>query len=325
MNWGTDFHSASELAAAMQRLGKDFDVLQLTRGPLEGHFSVVHLSELSIFSIETSQLLLLNGERGDDCISFCLVSSGPDEDHRLHSNTIDPYSINGFKPDLKESHFQLSAGSKTLFTLTSARRFKTFLERSGHQDLLETIHNSNSLKLNPQLHKTINSKLSWHLSHPLANTQQRSLHAAHLYTLIVGALAQESKINFEKFNLSPRQKIVQELVRWGFKNSTSPIQLDDLVKAFFSSRRTIIQGCKENFAIGPMELLKLIRLEQVNKTLRSNEIRESLELKKISDVASHFGFISRGHFSATYRNQYGETPRQTLMKTNYQPPVGNKN
>ena len=74
-----------------------------------------------------------------------------------------------------------------------------------------------------------------------------------------------------------------------------------------------------------MELLKLIRLEQVNKTLRSNEIRESLELKKVSDVASHFGFISRGHFSATYRNQYGETPSQTLMKTNYQPPVGNKN
>ena len=317
MNWSTNFHSASELAAAMQRLGKDFDVLQLTRGPLEGHFSVVHLSGLSIFSIETSQLLLLNGERGDDCISFCLVSSGLNDDHRLHSNTIDPYSINGFKPDLKESHFQLSAGSKTLFTLTSARRFKTFLERCGHQDLLETIHNSNSLKLNQQLHQTINSKLAWHLSHPIANTQQRSIHTAHLYTLILEALTQENKINFEKFNLSSRQKIVQELVQWGFKNSTNPIQLDDLVKVFFSSRRTIIQGCKENFAIGPMELLKLIRLEQVNKTLRSNKIRESLELTKIGDVASYFGFISRGHFSATYQNQYGETPKQTLLKANY--------
>ena len=325
LNWSTNFHSASELATALQRLGKDFDVLQLTRGPLEGHFSVVHLSGLSIFSIETSQLLLINGERGDDCISFCLVSSGLNEDHRLHSKTIDPYSINGFKPDLKESHFQLSAGSKTLFTMTSARRFKTFLERSGHQELLETIHNSNSLKLNPQLHQATNNKLIWHLSHPTANTQQQSLYTADLYTLILKILTQENKINFEKFNISSRQKIVQKLVHWGFENSTNPIQLDDLVKVFFSSRRTIIQGCKENFDIGPMELLKLIRLEQVNKTLRSNEIREFLELKKVGDIASHFGFTSRGHFSTAYQNQYGETPRQTLLKTKYQPPAGNRN
>ena len=318
LNWSTDFYSASELAAAMKRLGKDLDVLQLTRGPLEGHFSVVHLSGLSIFSIETSQLLLLNGERGDDCISFCLVSSGLHEDHRVHAHTIDPYSINGFKPDITESHFQLSAGSKTLFTVTSARQFKTFLERYGHQDLLETIHNSNSLKLNPQLHQLTNSKLAWYLSHPIANAQQRSLHTSNLFTLILEALSQENKINFEKYNLSPRQKIVQELVGWGFGNSTNPIKLDDLVNIFFSSRRTIIQGCKENFDIGPMELLRLIRLEQVNKTLRSNKIRESLELTKIGDVASYFGFTSRGHFSAAYQNQYGETPRQTLLKTKHQ-------
>jgi len=90
MNWGTDFHSASELAAAMQRLGKDFDVLQLTRGPLEGHFSVVHLSGLSIFSIQTNQLLLLNGERGQDCITFSLETTGNQTEHqRLHANTIE--------------------------------------------------------------------------------------------------------------------------------------------------------------------------------------------------------------------------------------------
>ena len=317
-NWSTDFHSASELATAMKWLGKDFNVLQLTRGRLEGHFSVVHLSGLSIFSIETSQLLLLNGERGDDCISFCLVSSGPNEDHRVHAHTIDPYSINGFKPDITESHFQLSAGSKTLFTVTSARKFKIFLERCGHQDLLETIHNSNSLRLNPQSHQATKSKLAWHLSHPIVNTQQRSLHTAHLYTLILETLTQENKMNFDRFNLTPRQRIAQELVSWGFENSTNPIKLDDLANIFFSSRRTIIQGCKENFDVGPMELLRLIRLEQVNKTLRSNEIRESLELKKVGDVASHFGFTSRGHFSAAYQNQYGETPRQTLLKTNNQ-------
>ena len=33
--------------------------------------------------------------------------------------------------------------------------------------------------------------------------------------------------------------------------------------------------------MGPMELLRLIRLEQVNCVLRSNELRKSLELNKV--------------------------------------------
>ena len=70
ISWSTKFNSASELAAVLLRLGKQFDVLQLSTGQIQGHFSVVHLNELSIFSIQTNQLLLLNGERGQDCITF---------------------------------------------------------------------------------------------------------------------------------------------------------------------------------------------------------------------------------------------------------------
>jgi len=44
-NWSTTFNSASELAAALLRLGKDFNVLQLSPGRLHGHFSVVHLTD----------------------------------------------------------------------------------------------------------------------------------------------------------------------------------------------------------------------------------------------------------------------------------------
>ena len=90
--WSTDFHSASELAASLSRLGKTFDVLQLSPGPLEGHFSVVHLKDLSILSIQTNQLLLLNGERGNDCICFSLEISGNYNDHRVFCQAIEPYS-----------------------------------------------------------------------------------------------------------------------------------------------------------------------------------------------------------------------------------------
>ena len=65
-----------------------------------------------------------------------------------------------------------------------------------------------------------------------------------------------------------------------------------------------------------MELLRLIRLEEVNHFLRSKELRKELELNKVGEIASHFGFTSRGHFSASYQNYFGESASQTLSKAN---------
>ena len=316
LSWSTSFNSASELAAAMLRLGKEFDILQLSSGPLQGHFSVVHLKELSLFSIQTNQLLLFNGDRGKDCTSFSLEVSGNHRDHRIHSDAISPYSLHGFKPDLSESHFQLTAGSTNIFTVTSSKKFNTFVERCGHDSLLETLHNSNSLQLCPDNYAAISKNFSWHLNNPSSSMEFRSHHTEQLYILLLNALTKTEQNNFKTFEIAPRQQIIQELVRWGFRNSSTPIKLDDISSILYSSRRTLIQGCKENFQIGPMELLRSIRLEQVNWALRSNEIRKSLDLNKVGEIANHFGFTSRGHFSAAYQNHFGETPRQTLKNAN---------
>ena len=313
-NWSTNFNSASEVAAALLRLGKVFDVLQLSPGPLEGHFSVVHLKDLSIFTIQTNQLLLLNGERGNDCISFSLETSGIHDDHRIFCQAIEPYSLHGFKPDLSESHFQITAGSTSVIAVASAKRFSSFLKCCGHLELLENLYTSNSLQLQPHLYAKIAQQFAWYFNNPLINSELRSLHTGLIFTLILEALTGTNDQHFKSFKIAPRQHLVHELINWGFKNSTNPLKLDDISNVLFSSRRTLIQGCKENFKMGPMELLRLIRLEQVNRVLRSDELRKSLEINKVGDIANHFGFASRGHFSAAYQNQYGETPRQTLSK-----------
>ena len=132
------------------------------------------------------------------------------------------------------------------------------------------------------------------------------------------ALSSRNNQSFKPFKLAPRQQLVRELISWGFDNSTTPLKLDDVSNILFSSRRTLIQGCKENFKMGPMELLRLIRLEEVNHFLRSKELRKELGLNKVGEIASHFGFTSRGHFSASYQNHFSESPRQTLSKTDHQ-------
>ena len=317
-SWGTNFNSASELAAALLRLGKNFNVLQLSPGRLRGQFSVVHLKGLSIFSIHTNQLLLLNGDRGKDSIAFSLEISGIHDDHRIFSQSIEPYSLHGFKPDLQESHFQLTAGSTSIIAITSAHTFGRFLERCGQTKLLETLHTSNSLQLRPEHYSKISRQLTWHLNNPLINSEQRSLHTGHIFTLMLEVFTGTKYDQFNLFKISPRQQLVCDLIDWGFDNSTQPLKLDEISNILLSSRRTLIQGCKENFQKGPMELLRLIRLEQVNYALRSEEVRKSLGLHKIGDIADHFGFTSRGHFSAAYQRYFGETPRQTLADAKHQ-------
>lgn len=316
LSWSTSFRSASELATALLRLGKSFDVLQLSAGPLQGHFSVVHLKDLSIFSIQTNQLLLLNGERGTDSITFSLETSGNFDDHRIFCRAIEPHSLHGFKPDLKESHFQLTAGSTTVIAITSAKKFCGFLECYGELELLENLYTSNSLRLNPEQYSKVSKQLLWYLNNPLNNAELRSMHTGHVFTMMLEAFKSTNENNFKSFEIAPRQKLVYELINWGFENSSNPVRLDEISNILFSSRRTLIQGCKENFNMGPMELLRLIRLEQVNFHLRCSELRAALDLKKVGDIANHFGFSSRGHFSAAYQNHFGETPRQTLSKAN---------
>ena len=148
ISWSTKFNSASELAAVLLRLGKsNLMFYSCLAGQLQGHFAVVHLNELSIFSIQTNQLLLLNGERGQDCITFSLETSGNHSDHKVYCQSIESHSLHGFKLDLNESHFQLTASSTTVIAITSAKKFCRFLECCGAFELRDSLYTSNSLQL----------------------------------------------------------------------------------------------------------------------------------------------------------------------------------
>ena len=128
---------------------------------------MVHLKDLSIFRIQTNQLLLLNGERGNDCVSFSLETSGIHNDHRIFCQAIEPYSLHGFKPDLSESHFQITAGSTSVIAVASAKRFSSFLKYCGHLELLESLYTSNSLQLQPHIYAKIAQQFAWYFNNPL--------------------------------------------------------------------------------------------------------------------------------------------------------------
>jgi AraC family ethanolamine operon transcriptional activator len=104
-------------------------------------------------------------------------------------------------------------------------------------------------------------------------------------------------------------------VNWAFKNSRNNYNLDQISELLFSSRRTLIQGSKEALGMGPMEMMKRVRLEQVNWILRSTEARAAENFKTITQVAQHYGFQSRGHFAKAYQHLFEESPSETWLKS----------
>ena len=61
-----------------------------------------------------------------------------------------------------------------------------------------------------------------------------------------------------------------------------------------------------------MQLLKQIRLQQVQRLLMDPEQQHELGTHSISAIAQRFGFIAPNHFARDYRLMFWEKPRQTL-------------
>ena len=69
------------------------------------------------------------------------------------------------------------------------------------------------------------------------------------------------------------------------------------------------------FGMGPMALLKQIRLGQVQHVCVIASNVNAGGCSTVQEVANHFGFHSRNHFARDYRNLFGEAPPQTLARS----------
>ena len=112
-----------------------------------------------------------------------------------------------------------------------------------------------------------------------------------------------------------RHALCKDLVVWGYANVDMPLSLEIATQKLHTTRASLSQGCKEALGIGPMEILRNIRLEHVYKTLASSEIMKESNLRNVDQIREHYGFMSRGNFAATYKNCFDERPKQTQLKS----------
>jgi AraC-like DNA-binding protein len=87
-------------------------------------------------------------------------------------------------------------------------------------------------------------------------------------------------------------------------------RVDEICVALGVSARTLRKGCEEHLGVSPSRYLRLRRLQQVHRALRSG----NSDSASVAETARRYGVRDLGRFAASYRTLYGELPSVTLHR-----------
>ncbi len=93
-------------------------------------------------------------------------------------------------------------------------------------------------------------------------------------------------------------------------NLTEPINLDDIVVAAGVPTRTLYNGFQRFRGVGPMQWLRIQRLERARLDL-ADPCNSALT---VTDVANRYGASNFGRFARAYLGLFGELPSETLRR-----------
>ena len=114
--------------------------------------------------------------------------------------------------------------------------------------------------------------------------------------------------------LSNRAELIQDLLNYGFSNLTKAISLKEFSTILLNSSTSIAKASREQLGVSPIQLLKQVRLQQVQNLLMDRERQQQLGTQSISSIAQRFGFTAPNPFARDFRIMFGESPRQTFSR-----------
>jgi AraC-like DNA-binding protein len=92
-------------------------------------------------------------------------------------------------------------------------------------------------------------------------------------------------------------------------NWDQPISIEELARVTNVSARSLFSSFKAGRGCSPMEFVKRVRLGRARQKLSRPDTGTS-----VTEVAFACGFGNPGHFARDYRENFGETPSETLRR-----------
>lgn len=88
------------------------------------------------------------------------------------------------------------------------------------------------------------------------------------------------------------------------------ITINELVQESGVALRTLQDGFKKSFGVGPMSYVRQRKLDKVHAELLSSSPSDT----NVGDIAAKWGFYHASHFTSQYKKQFSELPSETLSK-----------
>ena len=262
--------------------------------------------------MQADQALLVEGTRHPRWLPFTIEHTDNYSDHRHFGESLAPNALAGFNTKMKETLMRTSPGGNRIgAALVDRRRVDTWAERMGASEIANRMEHNNTAILPRMVHRKLRQLMvlpAWQ-----GADVPQPFQADFLEAQLIECLSPETSALLQPVQKNHHSDLVQELVRFSFQSSMTPISLGSVCEALFTTKTTLTVSCREMFGYGPMALMRRIRLQQVHEVLCNPDLRQRLGCHTVQQTAEHFGFASRNHFASAYRDLFAETPRTTLL------------
>ena len=302
-----------------QRLGQihnfDVHINQLSRGKFQASFNGITTADLQLVKLQINRRILAVGAKPTDSFIFAVPLLPVPSLAVTHAVKLPKTNcIFGFDDQRETNLVTPPSGYHLALVIVSKKLFRHYAAAAGRHDLDDTFIRRNMVQVGSQPYSSLVQYL--HEVFCVGQYQPTFLQSASaarllekdLLPLLIRAL--NVPLGAPKLRRSRRAELVAATQMLMTANLQHPITLDDICQRVCSSKRALTYGFQDIFAMAPMAFLKVQRLNGVRRVLLAADPSQNT----VSQLAKEWGFWSMGHFSRDYKQLFGETPSQTLVR-----------
>jgi AraC family ethanolamine operon transcriptional activator len=309
------FHDIDELEVVSRANSqRDVRLIQLSLEQLQCEYYMADLGEIRMTFAITNCPIRCTGSKVKGHIDFSCVLDQRQPTLILHGYRTSHATLSGMDTNLETD--MLLPPDQVFFTLQVKRDLvESCAEALNREDLITRNWQDNFVyapETLPQVQDFLRELLTVMQQRPgfLQQPHCRTLVLEDLLPLVIGALPLQtnSTQGLETVRSATLLKAAEAYIQDHLEH---PLTVKALAEVLNISKRSLFYNFNAMFGIGPMAYLKVHRLRAV----RLNLLTAEPGLTTVAETAQRFGFWSLGHFARDYKTMFGETPRETLKKT----------
>lgn len=310
--YGCQYNSTDALNSLLDPIKNEVKIKPFGKAKMEGEVELARFNKIGIFTIEGSPFTVTDRHRSYYGLTipcsdpFMAQSRNRWKEYPLnYAHFLQPHEF--FKFSSRERNFKVLV---TNFYINSLKSIYEVLHRVSWPEsacLNERInlYSNCGAMLKRDAYRLLDSAKN--SASKEGSFVQMELEENMVYSLLNSVVVESgSPQYYDKEN--KRVSLAEEYIA---NNIDTPILREDLAKITNISIRSLSRSFRKIHGVGPMEFLRIRRLDRIYDELRYNRSNT----KKVSQLAYKYGFYDLGTFAANYKIQFGELPSATLKKT----------